>query len=532
VSPAAGEHCSDGSDNNCDGRIDELDPLCPSGCSDGDGDGYLDDTCGGSDCDDTSPGIHPGALESCIDGRDNDCNGQIDGDDPACPAGCNDTDGDGFFDEACGGQDCDDSNRAIFPGAGEHCQNGIDDDCNELADAQDPLCPADCADADSDGYYDTACGGSDCDDASSSVHPGAGEHCSDGADNDCDGFVDAEDSTDCPAACMPFDVDMDGYPDLSCGGSDCDDNNAQVNPGRVEAPCDGTDNDCNPATVDDSDDADDDGDGFTRGCGADCDDQNPYVHVEAFERCDDTLDNNCDGLTDGEDGDTCPSQCTDADGDGYLDVACGGSDCDDSDFGTHPGAGEHCSDGRDNNCDGDVDEDDLACPPGCEDADADGYRDHACGGSDCDDTDPTKHPGAGEHCYDGLDNDCNGLIDGDDAGGCPSGCVDADGDGYFDVACGGSDCDDALETAFPAAVELCDGVDNDCNGEYDEGFADTDTDGIADCVDPDADGNGWVDGIGMSGGGCLCSHKAGRGSLAWLMLLALVATRRRGERYR
>jgi len=54
----------------------------------------------------------------------------------------------------------------------------------------------------------------------------------------------------------------------------------------------------------------------------------------------------------------------------------------------------------------------------------------------------------------------------------PAGCVDADADGYLDAACGGPDCDDLDATTHPSAPELCDGVDNDC-------------DGIAEGVDPD-----------------------------------------------
>lgn len=58
-----------------------------SGCMDGDGDGYLPVECGGDDCRDDDPWIHPGAIEVCDDGQDNDCDGAFDGDDPDCPGG-------------------------------------------------------------------------------------------------------------------------------------------------------------------------------------------------------------------------------------------------------------------------------------------------------------------------------------------------------------------------------------------------------------------------------------------------------------
>ncbi|MFH1615567.1 MAG: MopE-related protein [Planctomycetota bacterium] len=96
--------------------------------------------------------------------------------------------------------------------------------------------------------------------------------------------------------------------------------------------------------------------------------------------------------------------CVDADGDGYEDEACGGSDCDDSNPNVYPTAPELC-DGLDNDCDGTI-------PPDEADADGDGYR--ICEG-DCDDTIGSVNPGAPEECYNGLDDDCDGYIDHDDS---------------------------------------------------------------------------------------------------------------------
>jgi MYXO-CTERM domain-containing protein len=53
-------------------------------CNDADGDGHLPWDCGGDDCDDTNSAIHPGAPEDCGDGVDNDCDGAVDGADEAC----------------------------------------------------------------------------------------------------------------------------------------------------------------------------------------------------------------------------------------------------------------------------------------------------------------------------------------------------------------------------------------------------------------------------------------------------------------
>ena len=564
INPAAGEQCVNGVDDNCDGRVDTADPLCPNGCVDLDHDGYESAACGGSDCDDSNPRVHPGAVEICGNGIDDNCNGLVDDVDPACPVGCVDADGDGYRSTTCGGQDCNDSNRDVFPGAGERCNDGIDNDCNGLIDAEDPQCAAGCADADGDGYKDQSCGGADCNDQNAGIRPGAAENCSDGIDNDCDLLIDGADVIDCPPGCIANDDDGDGYPDAVCGGSDCNDGSAAVNPGMLEIACNGIDDDCSAVTPDDPDAIDGDQDGYTQGCGHDCNDANPLVHPGIAERCDDGVDNDCNGLIDAADTLGCPAGCADADGDGYPDIGCGGSDCDDSDFTANPGAGENCVDGVDNDCNGLVDGDDPACTPSCPDLDGDGYRAAACGGSDCDDTAASTHPGGGENCFDGVDNDCNGLIDGADLGSCPPGCVDADGDGYESVACGGSDCNDAAPNANPGAIEICDGIDNNCNGEIDEGLPDADGDGVADCVDVDQDGDNCPDIIDANptvasvdddgdgyaadcdcddadptihvdcekkvwniAGGCRCDSTGGAAGLAFLLVAALGAWRRR-----
>jgi len=158
----------------------------------------------------------------------------------------------------------------------------------------------------------------------------------------------------------------------------------------------------------------------------------------------------------------CVFYCEDADGDGYQDINCGGTDCNDNNDTIYPGAPDPCGDGVDQNCDG-TDE----CV--CEDADGDGYQDINCGGTDCDDTNGQVHPQATEICDDDKDNDCDGLTDCDDTS-CATDpsctCPDADGDGHHAFNCGGNDCDDSRYDVHPGAIEICgDGIDQDCDGK-------------------------------------------------------------------
>ena len=197
-----------------------------------------------------------------------------------------------------------------------------------------------------------------------------------------------------------------------------------------------------------------DGDGDTFVSTDDCDDKNAAVNPDAAEVCD-GIDNDCDGKVDEgftKGPEVCDGQDNDCDGevDEGVKNLCGGCG---------PVPVEVC-DGVDNDCDGLIP---------AEEADLDGDGSLVCKG-DCDDADATVHPGGVELC-DGKDNDCDDVADEElDLGkGCTVGKGECQAKGT--VICGEEFLEPVCSVAPGEPVpELCDGLDNDCDGETDEDF--------------------------------------------------------------
>ncbi len=309
INPGATEVCdAANTDEDCDGLTDNNDPSASAATKssfyrDADSDGYGSTTAtaycdlpsgyvtNNSDCNDSNSAINPGAQEVCdASNTDEDCDGVADDNDSSVSTtGMTtfylDTDGDGYgltgtTEQRCDagggfvatGGDCNDASSSVHPAATETC-NSVDDNCNGSVDDGLTLYYTD---ADSDGYGSETATGScthsagtvssntDCNDASSSIHPGGTEICDAGsADEDCDGLVNDADPSVTGTTSYYVDADADGFGSDTAtankyctapsgyvdDSTDCDDTNADVNPAASELYGDAIDDNCDDVTA-------------------------------------------------------------------------------------------------------------------------------------------------------------------------------------------------------------------------------------------------------------------------------------------
>ena len=440
VNPAHSDAWYDGIDQNCDDADD----------FDADADSYATDAYAnrasvtGDDCDDAEGAVHPGASEVYYDGTDQNCDGESD----------YDQDGDGYdSDDYTAGthDDCDDTRPVVNPGVNEDCGTAFDDDCDtDLNDVGATDCEVYYYDADSDGYgditkYECVCEPRDTYEILAVTT--SNDDCDDSDSGDFPGAtesVDNHDDEDCDGVDTCWtDNDLDTYGSTTTKDSndlDCTDSTEA----NDDDDCDDTDDDTFPGAAETESATacmnDDDADGYG-------DATSSALYTEGTD-----LDDNKS---------TCTTSLADTDGDGFYNCQDQCADTDGDNYGTTSTAASNCRDASGVTC----------------------AKDTACTGTDVNDAMSTCTT-SGTY----IDTDGDGFYN------CQDRCADVDGDNYGTTSTAAALCvtnGASGGTTTCAGDAACTSTDvDDAKSTCTTSTTDTDGDGYYNCQDQCADVDG------------------------------------------
>ncbi|HXI01892.1 MAG TPA: MopE-related protein, partial [Candidatus Saccharimonadales bacterium] len=413
-SPAADDSVCNGIDDDCDGTTDEDFVMAPTSCGVGACSASGTTTCvGGVVGDSCTPGS-PAANDATCDGIDDDCDGTTDEDFASTPTSC----GVGAC-TSSGATTCTagvpgDTCVAGSPAADDATCDGIDDDCDGSTDEDFVSQQTTCGVGDCWSVGQTECTGGSLIDTCTPLPPGPNDWYCDGIDEDCDGLVDEDypsQSTVCgTGACTAGGelICVDGQEQNTCtpGTAAADDSLCN----GIDDDCDGsTDEDFAPTTTSCGTGACTSSGTTTCTAGVPGDTCTPGTPAADDVTCD-GVDDDCDGSTD-EDYPETPTSCGVGDCAGNVgDLICDAGQVTDT-CDPYFGAVTEVCDGADNDCDGVTDNGDPgggdACSTGLQGSCDSGLTSCQQGTVVC----VATSSGSPEVCGDGLDNDCDGVVD-------------------------------------------------------------------------------------------------------------------------